>query len=40
MIENAKREALHGFVGDHAQPEAMKYTDELLAYGALKITRP
>ncbi|MDE2736998.1 MAG: IS1595 family transposase [Gemmatimonadota bacterium] len=36
VIENAKREALHGFVGDHAQPEAMKYTDELLAYEGLE----
>lgn len=35
VIENAKREALHGFVEDHAQPEAMKYTDELLAYEGL-----
>ena len=35
MIENAKREALHGFVEDHAQASAMKYTDELLAYQGL-----
>ena len=36
MIENAKREALHGFVGEHAQADAMKYTDELLAYQGLE----
>ena len=36
VIENAKREALHGFVEDHAQPEATKYTDELLAYNGLE----
>ena len=35
VIENAKREALHGFVKDHAQEDAMKYTDELLAYQGL-----
>lgn len=35
VIENAKREALHGFVEDHAQQDAMKYTDELLAYNGL-----
>jgi len=35
VIENAKREALHGFVGDYAKPQAMKYTDELLAYEGL-----
>lgn len=35
VIENAKREALHGFIEDHAQPEARKYTDELLAYQGL-----
>ena len=35
VIENAKREALHGFVGEHAQPQALKYTDELLAYEGL-----
>ena len=35
VVENAKREALHGFVGEHAQPEARKYTDELLAYNGL-----
>lgn len=36
VIENAKREALHGFIGDHVQPESMKYTDELLAYEGLE----
>lgn len=36
VIENAKREALHGFVEDHAQADAMKYTDELLAYKGLE----
>lgn len=35
VIESAKREVLHGFVGEHAQPEAMKFTDELLAYEGL-----
>ena len=36
VIENAKREALHGFVEDHAQPSATKYTDELVSYEGLE----
>lgn len=36
VIENAKCEVLHGFVEDHAQEDAMKYTDELLAYEGLE----
>ena len=35
VTENAKREALHDFIADHAEANATKYTDEHNAYKGL-----